>query len=246
MNTTIHGFQAHFENLYGLRNLFVNGPFHERASHMHHRIGKLADSKRKKEKMPGRLARAVSYFMSCVNYFNGHLDLELGMLEKFPLHGCRYCGHMPCDCKPETRPDPVYDVIHEKQRSWSLHCWQEHLKRVYGHYNMGKFEKAYMRLSTEFGELGTLNVGGPHTPNNSEGVLVECRREAADVFSWILTLAYIEDIDLESEVVARYTTCPGCNKSSGCDCPLVFLSEDGTQYSQVGTPLFVRGLFGRK
>jgi hypothetical protein len=238
MDTTIHGLQDHFALLNDRRNHFVNGSFELRAGHMNRRIGRIADSYRKGERMPGRLSRAVSYFMSCVNYFGGHLDLELGMLEKFPMTGCLYCAHLPCVCT-ESRPDPTGYRIHDEQRNWTIRQWQAHLKSVYGHYNMGKFPKAFMRLVSEFGELGILNAEGPDTPITPEGKMVECRRESADVFSWILTLAYIEGIDLEQAIVERYETCPGCKRASGCECSLVFISKDGTMFSRVGTPEYM-------
>lgn len=237
MENTIHGLQKHFAELYELRNHFVNGSFGERTTHMNRRIGRIADAKRKNEKMPGRLARAFSYFMSCVNYFGTSLDLELGMMEKFPSHGCLYCHRLPCKCE-EGRPDPAEYSLNEEQRKWPLSRWQSHLQQVYGHFNTDKFEKVFMRLTSEFGEFGILNAHGPHTPITPSGIMQECRREAADVFSWILTLAYVEHINLEREVIQRYVTCPGCRRSSECECPLVFISEDGRQFSTVGTPAF--------
>jgi len=198
-------------------------------------MGRIADARRKNERMEGRLARAISYFMSCINYYGDHLDLELGMMEKFPVAGCLYCSHLPCDCT-ESRPDPTKYEVHELQRSWTLSIWQQHLKSVYGHYNMGKFEKVFLRFVSEVGEFGILNAEGPHTPIFSETKLRECRQEAADVLSWILTMAYVEGINLEQAVTDRYQTCPGCHKISNCECSLVFISKDGTKFSRVGTP----------
>lgn len=235
MKTTISGLQKHFAEMYGLRNNFVNGSIESRILHFVRRMGRIADAKRKNERMEGRLARAVNYFMSCINYYGDHLDLELGMMEKFPITGCLYCSHLPCDCT-EGRPDPTQYTVHEPQRLWTLSQWQEHLKSVYGHYNMGKFEKVFLRFVSEVGEFGILNAEGPHTPIFAEPKLRECRQEAADVLSWILTMAYVEDINLEQAVVDRYQTCPGCKKTSNCECALVFISKDGAKFSRVGTP----------
>lgn len=239
MKTTISGLQKHFADMYGLRNYFVNGSIESRALHFNRRIGRIAESKRKQERMEGRLARAVSYFMSCVNYYGDYLDLELGMMEKFPVTGCLYCANLPCICT-EGRPDPTQYTLHEEQRTWTLRQWQEHLKSVYGHFNIGKFEKVFMRFSSEFGEFGILNANGPHTPIYPEAKLKECRQESADVFSWILTMAYVEAIDLEQAVLERYSECPGCRKVSNCECPLVFISEDGSKFSTVGTPDYTK------
>ena len=239
MKTTIRGMQRHFDGLYSGRNLQVNGPLSERALHMFRRIGRIADAERKNESMDGRLARAVSYFFSCVNVFGSHLDLELGMMEKFPLTGCRYCDYRQCRCDTVSRPDPTGYSIHAEQRKWNLWQWQRHLKSVYGHFNEGKFNKAFARLVSEFSEFSILNVRGPNTPNIPKVWLEECRREAADVFSWILTLAYVKNIRLQQAVVKRYERCPGCDKTRACKCDLVFLSGDGKKFSTVGTPEFI-------
>lgn len=239
MKTTIRGLQAHFRGLYGLRNLQVNGPFAHRALHMVRRIGRIADADRKDEPMDGRLARAVSYFFSCIDAFGGHLDLELGMMEKFPITGCRYCGYHQCLCNRVTRPDPAEYSVHGEQRKWKLIQWQSHLQHVYGHFNDRKFNQAFARLVSEFGEFCILIAGGPNTPNNAKDWLIECRREAADVFSWILTLAYIKGVDLQDAVVERYRYCPGCGKTKNCKCDLVFVSDDGMKFSTVGTSEFL-------
>jgi NTP pyrophosphatase (non-canonical NTP hydrolase) len=189
--------------------------------------------------MDGRLARTVNYFLSCVNYFGDHLNLELGMLEKFPITGCLYCGSLPCECS-ESRPDPVEYFIHNEQKQWTIRQWQEHLQNVYGHFNVGKFEKVFMRFVSEAGEFGILHAEGPDTPIYPDDLMKEFRREAADVFSWILTLAYVENVDLEKAIVDRYETCPGCNKSVDCACPNVFISNSGTMFSRVGTDQYIK------
>jgi len=208
--------------------------------HLVRRIGRIGDSKRSGERMAGRLSRAFSYFMSCVNYFGDSVDLELGMMEKFPSYGCRYCGSLPCACK-EKRPDPTEYAIDEKQREWTLKQWQDHMQSVYSHHHQGNFYKPFTRLVSEVGELGILLANGPNTPITPSEMIQECRREAADVLSWLLTIAYIEGVNLEEQVVDRYSACPGCKKPSHCNCNLVFISQDGTQFSNVGTPAFKGG-----
>jgi NTP pyrophosphatase (non-canonical NTP hydrolase) len=237
MKTTISALQQHFDGMYGRRNLFVNGSFELRALHLNYRFGRVARAIRKGEPLDEKLARLASYFMSCVNYFRDHLDLELGMMEKFPSTGCLYCGHMPCDCK-EDRPDPTQYLVHECQKEWTIREWQEHLKRVYGHFNTDCFSKVFQRMADEIGEFGILLAEGPHTPISSEEMIVACRREAADVFSWILTMAYVLNIDLELAVETRYGTCPGCDRSVNCACNNVFISKDGKHFSRVGTSEF--------
>lgn len=239
MGGTIREWQQHFDRLYGRRNHFVNGSFERRALHLNRRIGRIADADRKGERMEGRIARAVSYFMSCVNCFGPHLDLQLGMMEKFPITGCLYCGFKPCGCT-ESRPDPQTYVVHEEQASWTVSRWQQHLKDLYGHFNEGKFDKVFKRLVSENGEFGILLAEGPNTPIDPEEMMTECRREAADVFSWLLTIGYVTGIDVERAVIDRYEICPGCKRSSNCSCSLVFVSKDGRRFSRVGTPDYTK------
>ncbi|MDQ3076500.1 MAG: hypothetical protein M3Q63_00375 [bacterium] len=235
MNLPLHDVQTYFAKLYGRRNLFVNGSLPERALHMTRRIGRLADAERKSERMPGRLARAFSYFMSVVNYFGGELDLARGMMAKFPSYGCCYCHKKPCDCLSGHRPAPIEREPDVLQFKWTIHDWQKHLFEVYGPNNLKRgFWEVHGRLSSEFGELGILNIKGPDTPITPDLILKECELEAADVFSWIIAIAYIKGIDLQDEVEKRYKACPGCHKVP-CDCPVVFLSPDGKFFSTVGT-----------
>lgn len=235
MKTTISGLQDHFALLYNVRNYVVNGSYELRALHMSRRIGRIVDAKRKNERMPGRLARAVCYFYSVVNYFGGNVDLERGMMEKFPPYGCLYCSHMPCDCSDDKRPTPTEFSIDMMQGLWKLKNWQTHLFKVYGHRNMGNFAKVVGRLTSEFGELNIIKASGPNTPITATELVKECEREAADVFSWILTIAYVEKIDLEAAIVDRYETCPGC-KDIPCKCPVVYISADGKSFSTVWSP----------
>lgn len=239
MNMTISALQQHFHDMYGLRNSFVNGSIHERMLHFIRRVGRIADARRKGDRMEGRLARAVSYFMSCVDNYGFHLDLELGMIEKFPHTGCVYCNKLPCKCT-EARPDPEVYTLHEEQRSWTIRQWQAHLKSVYGHFHGEDFNKVFLRFVSEVGEFAILNANGPNTPIGPEDLLIECRREAADVFSWILTMAYVMDIDLQEAIRERYEVCPGCKKNVNCSCDLVFISKDRNFFSTVGTPDFTK------
>jgi hypothetical protein len=235
MDLALRSVQAHFARMYGPRNSLVNGPFHERASHMTRRIGRLVDAERKNQPMEGKLARAVSYFMSVINYFNGAVDLARGMANKFPSYGCAYCGHMPCDCHTGHRLDHRQSETDPLQFGWTIQQWQDHLCRVYGPKNKERVSwEVIGRLVSEFSELSILNVHGPNTPLKPSQVLDECEKEAADVFSWILAVGYVKEISVQEAVLARYEVCPGC-KFAVCDCPLVFLSDDGTHFSTVGT-----------
>jgi NTP pyrophosphatase (non-canonical NTP hydrolase) len=234
MLTTIAGLQDHFAKLYGPRNSFVNGSFESRCAHMFRRIGRLADAKRKSDRMAARLASAVSYFMGVVNYYGGAVSLQRGMMRKLPLSGCAYCGYKPCQCLEAKRPEPKMGQMFDVQAQWLLSDWQNHLKSVYGHHHGEDFWKVYGRLCSELGELAILNVHGPNTPVSLSEIIEACELEAADVFAWIVTLAYIQGIDLQTEVIARYQVCPVCRQFP-CACPLITVSADGQSFSMAGT-----------
>jgi hypothetical protein len=233
MNTTIGGLQQHFARLYGRRNLFTNNSLAERVIHMTRRIGRLADAERKNQDMAGRLARAFSYCMSMINCFNGEVKLIEGMVRKFPLYGCSYCGYMPCKCGEDTRPEPKNEVPDYNQHYWTLRDWQTHFAEVYGPKNKVRgFWQVLGRTMSEFGEFGILNVHGPETPLKSSEIVVQLEDEGADLMSWIAALAFLKEVDLQAEVEKRYEVCPGCHEIP-CDCPIIIISHDGTKFSSI-------------
>jgi hypothetical protein len=233
IDTTISGLQQHFSKLYGNRNIILDSSFNARATLMTERMGSLADVKQKGADMPRRLAAAFNYFMNLAGYFYPSVDLQRYVMLKFPSFGCVYCLKMPCVCS-NKRQTPEYDrVFDEMQRDWTLSMWQDHFKAVYGHFNIGRFEKAYGRLGSELGELYKLMAFKPNTPNSPKLFLRECGLELADAFNWLVTLAYIEDVDLEAAVLAGYSACPICHLIP-CDCPLISLSPDGQFFCTSG------------
>ncbi len=235
MDMRLSSVQRHFAQLYGRRNMFVNGSFHSRALHMSRRIGRLADSERKREPIEGRLASAFSYFMSVVNYFNREVDLARGMANKFPSYGCGYCGAKPCQCFAHTRSEHKKPDLDIAQLEWNIEKWQQHLLEVYGEKNTERgFWEIHTRLQSEFGELSILQAHGPNTPLLPSVMIAECEGEAADVLSWLFAIAYIKRVNLSTAILERYQVCPGCKKEI-CDCPLVFISSDGHTFSTVGT-----------
>ena len=67
----------------------------------------------------------------------------------------------------------------------------------------------FLWLAEEFGELATaLRSGSPE----------ELALEMADVLAWLVTLANVRKVDLESAVLRKYGEgCPGCG-STPCRC----------------------------
>jgi NTP pyrophosphatase (non-canonical NTP hydrolase) len=72
--------------------------------------------------------------------------------------------------------------------------------------------KTFLWLAEEFGELAS-GVAKQDREN--------LREEFADVFAWLVTLANVEDIDLE-EAIGKFTSgCPGCGEMvCRCDAKL--------------------------
>jgi NTP pyrophosphatase (non-canonical NTP hydrolase) len=64
--------------------------------------------------------------------------------------------------------------------------------------------KTFLWLAEEFGELAKAVAKGDDPAN--------LREEFADVFAWLVTLANVENVDLE-EAIQKFTRgCPGCGE----------------------------------
>ncbi|MCX7391631.1 MAG: MazG nucleotide pyrophosphohydrolase domain-containing protein [Planctomycetota bacterium] len=71
-------------------------------------------------------------------------------------------------------------------------------------------EGTFMWFSEEVGELATSLRSGTHE---------ECSAEFADVLAWLVTMANVMNVDLESAVAKKYGRgCPGCGELA-CTCP---------------------------
>src|SRR5690349_14174231 len=87
---------------------------------------------------------------------------------------------------------------------------QRQIRELYGAKDEARGDSAtFLWLAEEFGELATaLRSGSPE----------ELAQEMADCLAWLVTLANIRGIDLESAVRTKYgQVCPGC-KTSPCAC----------------------------
>ena len=62
--------------------------------------------------------------------------------------------------------------------------------------------KTFLWLAEEFGELAKAVAKGDDVDN--------LREEFADVFAWLVTLANVENIDLEDAIQKFTAGCPGC------------------------------------
>jgi NTP pyrophosphatase (non-canonical NTP hydrolase) len=233
---SLHEWQEHFWKMYRARNRIVNESYAERSNHFYRRLGRLGDAYRKDEMLVERLGRTISYFMSLVNAFYPDVSIARGMARKFPKVGCVYCRNMPCACNKAKRPTPTYDKFNVLQYwEWNIRDYQQLLDKVYGERNreLG-FHNALARLVSEVGEISILNALGPDTPNNTKLIHDECELELADILSWIIALAYTQNIDLQSVVLRQHYCCPGCNETV-CACPPFFIDSDAKTISTTGT-----------
>src|SRR3954469_22501988 len=85
----------------------------------------------------------------------------------------------------------------------TLGAWQRQIRDLSGAKDAARGDAAtFLWLAEEFGELATALRSG-----TSE----ELALEMADVLAWLVTLANVRGVDLESAVLGKYgRACPGC------------------------------------
>jgi NTP pyrophosphatase (non-canonical NTP hydrolase) len=92
----------------------------------------------------------------------------------------------------------------------TLSQFQEIIRNMYGAKDRRRgVEGTFMWFMEEVGELATAL---------RNGTAQERAEEFADVLAWLVTLANVVEVDLESAVQAKYAAgCPGCGKAP-CIC----------------------------
>lgn len=92
----------------------------------------------------------------------------------------------------------------------TISAFQRMILQMYGAKDAARgAEATFLWLTEEFGELATALRSGTRE---------ELAAEMADVLAWLVTLANIRDIDLDSAVRLKYGLgCPGCG-ASPCTC----------------------------
>ena len=88
--------------------------------------------------------------------------------------------------------------------------FQQLINRMYSDKDRARGSaKTFLWLAEEFGELAKAVARGNDRENLKE--------EFADVLAWLVTLANVENIDME-EAIQKFTTgCPGCGQMV-CQC----------------------------
>ena len=88
--------------------------------------------------------------------------------------------------------------------------FQELMKRMYFHRDEKRgAERTMLWLLSETGEFADALV-----KNNKKGL----QDEAADIFAWLCSECNLLGIDLEEEVLKKYSKCPRCGQEI-CECP---------------------------
>ena len=216
-----------FEAVFGNRNAFIVGGPRERAQHLRTALVELQRCWRR-----GQTKEAEECLGSVFGWVGSLLNALpvpwlQAMAKKYAGIVCCYCGHQPCGCQGH-RPDPQFFATPEEIRAalgWDIERWITRLDGKYGHKNrpLG-VENAAMRLSEEITELMVL-VEGPDNLKPSE-LRQELAKEAGDMVTWVLTLAYVAEMPLEQILERRYGDgCPICHLPV-CDCPR-FVMVDG-------------------
>jgi NTP pyrophosphatase (non-canonical NTP hydrolase) len=92
----------------------------------------------------------------------------------------------------------------------TLRALQRMILQMYGQKDAARGDAGtFLWLTEEFGELASALRSGTQE---------ELASEMADVLAWLVTLANVRGIDLESAVRAKYgSACPGC-QSIPCVC----------------------------
>lgn len=203
---------------------FVGGP-KERAAEMQKAVAEFLRHWRKGERaqMEQCLASALAWAFSLLDAF-GEVPWRYALAEKFGGRLCSYCGHEQCEC-PDKRPAPSFfaDETEIKEAlGFSLRQWMDRLEKKYGHRNRSLgVQNAVGRLYEELTEVTNL-IMGPDTLTPL-GFSQEMKGELADLLTWVLTVAYVAEIDLEKAMEQRYGNgCPTC-RGRVCACPRLLL-----------------------
>lgn len=112
---------------------------------------------------------------------------------------------------PATPDSAVYPL---PPTGFTLREFQDLIERMYSAKDRARgVEGTFMWLMEEVGELASSLREGPE---NNENLALEF----ADVLAWLVTIANIVGIDLQTAILSKYGTgCPGCGQLV-CACAL--------------------------
>ncbi|MBI5134391.1 MAG: hypothetical protein HZA81_03340 [Candidatus Taylorbacteria bacterium] len=185
---------------------------------------------RKKSSKPNLESSLASLFSWTCAVADEFRDLPVvdAMREKFPPGRCAYCGEPVCACHIEKRKDIVLAPPDPIQLAWSANDWAANLMAVYGEGNRKNgMQFVIGRLYEEIGETSSAQLLDIHR----HGMKLEAMRksvshELADVFSWILVISGMLEVDLDTVLSEKYSG-PHyrCGKRP-CNCGPHYLHHD--------------------
>lgn len=170
---------------------------------------------------PVSLAETWSGFSSRIICVAEHYDEDIPLAQAFANKWlsdvCLYCGHAPCVCASEQRPDPQ-SVVSDRA-GWSFSQIAQHLQMLYGDVNATQpIEYLILRLTEECGETSSAVIRSTRTDSDPETILYEIAKELADGIAWVFSIANRIGVDVQAEYLLRYGNgCRTCDKPV-CEC----------------------------
>lgn len=208
------------QELFGQRNaMYLKG---QRLFFLLEAVRLFAKHIRKKSEKPyleSSLASVFSWACAVSDEFND-LPIIDAMREKFPAGRCAYCGEPVCACHINKRKDITLAVPDPQQLEWSANDWAANLMAVYGEGNRKNgIQFVIGRLYEEVGETSSAQLLDIHRHGvNLEEMRKSVSHELADVFSWILVISALLEIDMDAVLQEKYSGLHYRCKRRPCNC----------------------------
>lgn len=235
-DTTFSSEIDRFRMMYGIRNVVHYKSLSERTDLFDDAVKMFDERIRQKNDMPLTVSVASLFARACaILDFFGSAEPSLGIpvsialieatSRKYPPSHCTYCGHEPCDCPPNKRPNPK-EMVHSSmiQTRWTVADWQGMLAKRYGKKNAERgVLHAFSALQNEVVEIRNISFRGASSKLSNRDTLNRYFEEIGDVFARIFALANLPEISVDvGEAITTYSSfgCPGCGEMV-CECDVL-------------------------
>lgn len=180
-----------------------------------------------KPHLESSLASVFSWACAVADEFKD-LPIIDALREKFPAGRCAYCGEPVCACHINKRKDITLAVPDERQLEWSASDWAANMMAVYGEGNRRNgMQFVIGRLYEEVGETSGAQLFDIHRHGMKlEEMRKSVSHELADVFSWILVISALLEIDMDAVLQEKYS---GVHYRCGqrpCNCGPHYMHHD--------------------
>lgn len=237
MTMSLHKLEEHFFDLFGVRNSIYLDGINARIDLLSMSVGDLQDVVRKEighDAYAIALARIISRFFCIDDHFRGHLPLIVAFSKKYPLSGCSYCHHQPCQCPGTRLAHSSHERTNPVHSTWSLGDWARHFDSVYGERNRRRgIEYVLNRLFREVEELRSVSRRVPRLTSRASDILMEYAYEIADGIAWTAAAANILGVDLEQAVLGRFGD--GCTSCRTHPCSCVHFAHEQIDWAALRT-----------